>query len=636
LTGDAGEATERTPEDPRRDRTDAVPTTDAEARLRAVWGATSDALALSDPDGVVLAANPAYLELYGFAAAEVVGRPFSVIFPEGQRAWADARYRAVFADPAPPRGYETRVRRKDGTERDVEARAGFVVEGGRRVGLVSAVRDVTERVVAEAALRASEERFRAALGIETVGAIFFDAEGRITDANDAFLRMGGYAREDLAGGRLSWRALTPPEWMEPSERAFAELRATGRTAPYEKEYLRKDGSRRWGLFAATRLPGGDGFEFVVDVTGRRRVEDALGASEARFRTLVQRSADAIQLVAPDGTILYSSDSVEAVLGYRPEEVLGRSIAPYLHPDDRPGVAAWLAGVAAAPGAVATKRYRARHKDGSWAWLEATIANHLGTPAVNAVVGNVRNVTERVRAEAEREAFVDAAAHDLKTPLTSIRGQAQLLRRRLRRGQGVEPAELEPRLAAIEAAADRMAALVDEMMDAAHLAAGRALELRPAATDLVALAAAAAEEARRGGSGHAVRVAAEAPALVGAWDAARLERVLANLLSNAVKYGPAGSEVVVRVGRDEDAAGAWAVVAVRDEGVGIPAADLPRLFDRFHRAANVAGRTAGAGIGLAGARRIVEQHGGAIAVESVEGRGSTFTVRLPLAVAPGGG
>ena len=80
-------------------------------------------------------------------------------------------------------------------------------------------------------------------------------------------------------------------------------------------------------------------------------------------------------------------------------------------------------------------------------------------------------------------------------------------------------------------------------------------------------------------------------------------------------------------------GEWAVLAVRDRGIGIPAADLPRIFERYHRAANAAGQFAGTGIGLAGARQIVEQHGGAIAVESAEGAGSTFTVRLPLAPPP---
>jgi signal transduction histidine kinase len=110
---------------------------------------------------------------------------------------------------------------------------------------------------------------------------------------------------------------------------------------------------------------------------------------------------------------------------------------------------------------------------------------------------------------------------------------------------------------------------------------------------------------------------------------RLERVLENLLSNAIKYSPEGGSITVAIA-DEEIGGPWAVLTVRDQGLGIPAADLPRVFERFQRARNVEGRIGGTGIGLASARQIVEQHGGTIAAESAEGTGSTFTVRLPLA------
>jgi signal transduction histidine kinase len=107
-------------------------------------------------------------------------------------------------------------------------------------------------------------------------------------------------------------------------------------------------------------------------------------------------------------------------------------------------------------------------------------------------------------------------------------------------------------------------------------------------------------------------------------------VLDNLLANAVKYSPAGGAIEIWAGVDHDPAGGdWACLTVRDHGVGIPVTDLPQLFTRFYRGANVLGRFRGTGMGLAGARQILEQHGGTITVESAEGAGSTFTVRLPL-------
>jgi signal transduction histidine kinase len=189
--------------------------------------------------------------------------------------------------------------------------------------------------------------------------------------------------------------------------------------------------------------------------------------------------------------------------------------------------------------------------------------------------------------------------------------------------------MEESLDAIETAVAAATSLIEELLDVARLRAGQPLELRWGTVDLVALAAASAAEARTSHPGREAPVAAEVATLLGAWDEARLRRVQADLLGTAVKDSPEGGEVVVRVGQEEDAAGAWAVVAVQDRGVGIPASDLSRIFERFQRGGNVAA-IGGTGIGVAGAKQIVAQHGGTIAIVSVEGQGSTFTVRLPLA------
>jgi PAS domain S-box-containing protein len=156
-----------------------------------------------------------------------------------------------------------------------------------------------ERRVAErtAGLRESEERFRRALEIETVGVIFFNTDGAITEANDAFLGMCGFSREDVTANLVRWDRLTPPEWMAASERAIGELRVTGRTTPYEKEYLRKDGSRWWGLFAARRIGENESVEFVLDVTDRKAGEDRQKLLLAELDHRVKNTLAMVQSIA---------------------------------------------------------------------------------------------------------------------------------------------------------------------------------------------------------------------------------------------------------------------------------------------------------------------------------------------------
>jgi len=267
----------------------------------------------------------------------------------------------------------------------------------------------------------------------------------------------------------------------------------------------------------------------------------------------------------------------------------------------------------------------RRKGGRQIPVEAHVAAVTG-PTGTRSVWVVRDIATRRAAAAERRA---AAAHDLRNAMTVAQGQLQLLQRRL--GQGtLAPPGLETGLPRLGAALGRMGQVLDELLEVADPCAGPAPLLRPASTDLTRLAREAVAARRAATEGHRWVVDAPAP-VVGRWDAARLARVLDNLLANAVKYSPAGGTVRVTVTGETDAAGLWAVVAVADEGVGIPAADLPRVGTWGWRGGNVAGRIAGSGIGLAGARALVAAHGGTLAIDSTEGRGTTVTVRLPAEV-----
>jgi signal transduction histidine kinase len=225
----------------------------------------------------------------------------------------------------------------------------------------------------------------------------------------------------------------------------------------------------------------------------------------------------------------------------------------------------------------------------------------------------------------RNDFLIAASHDLKTPLSVILGYAQMLARdTVDAGSRVSEG-----LKSIERRARLMAAAVEEMADAGRVEAGDELLLRREMVDLAALATETVTEQQKMAPRHRILLEIEEALLAGFWDQARLSRVLVSLIGNAIKYSPDGGEIVVRLARDGNAA----LLSVEDTGMGIPGDDLPHIFDRFYRGANVMTATAGTGIGLSTARRIVERHGGTITATSIEGSGSTFVVRLPLAPEP---
>src|SRR5215210_3397613 len=219
--------------------------------------------------------SPTMAELMNFSSDQttVPGAQWQKsIVPEDRTLMSSALAPSIASDA--PFDLEFRIALKDGTLRWLYSRGAVSRDAsGKAVRMYGATIDVTERKRAEEKLRESEERLRRAIEIETVGVIFFKTDGSITDANDAFLRMSGYNREDLVEGLVRWDEMTPPEWMPHSLKAIEEFKSTGRTIPYEKEYVRKDGSRWHALFAATRLDEEEGVEFIIDITERKRAEE---------------------------------------------------------------------------------------------------------------------------------------------------------------------------------------------------------------------------------------------------------------------------------------------------------------------------------------------------------------------------
>ena len=242
---------------------------------------------------------------------------------------------------------------------------------------------------------------------------------------------------------------------------------------------------------------------------------------------------------------------------------------------------------------------------------------------------LEDVSELRRLQQIRTEFIDNLSHELRTPLTTVSLLAETLTREAEAAGDAVPPRMRDRIDKIEVETGHLVQMVNELLDLSRIESGGAL----GALEILDLGQVATESTERlrlfaDRQGVALRVDVGEPLPPVRGDAARLGQVIVNLLHNAVKFSPDGGDVVVAV---RGSAGE-VVVSIADHGVGIPAVAQPRIFERFYKVdrARVRGEAGGTGLGLAIARHIVEQHGGRIWVESVEGSGSTFSFALPIA------
>jgi signal transduction histidine kinase len=228
---------------------------------------------------------------------------------------------------------------------------------------------------------------------------------------------------------------------------------------------------------------------------------------------------------------------------------------------------------------------------------------------------------------EREAFLAAVSHDLKSPLTIVKGHADLLARYVRTTENPSPVRLADGLDRIASSSARLTTMVDDLVWLASLDMDQQIDVCRTPTDLVALTQRLAADFAGTTSRHRLSFVDCPEALIGWWDEKRIERVVANLLSNAIKYSPEGGDIDITITKLEREQ--IAELEVTDHGLGILAADLPHIFERFYRGSNVDELITGTGLGLSGVRQAVETHGGTVTATSVEDKGSTFCVRLPI-------
>lgn len=462
-------------------------------------------------------------------------------------------------------------------------------------------------------------------------------DGIITSWNAAAERLFGYKADEAIGQPVS--LIMPPEQEDDFPSIMSRLRRGERVEHYETVRQHKDGRRIEVSVTVSPVRDATGMlvgasDITRDISTRKRLERALAESEERLQLAAQVAGFGVYDDRGPGQVYWSPELL-ALFGFPPDTHPAEGAATALeriHPDDRE---AWLAALAAArdpagPGLMVAE-HRTLRPDGSVVWVaqqgRILFAGEGPERHRERAIGIVQDITARKQAEAEREAFVAALTHDLKNPLATVHGMAQLLQRRVERDGTVEPGRLTDGLTQVVSGTQRVVRMLNELLDVVRLRGGEALSLQPVPCDLVTLAREVLTQHQPQSEHHTLTLVSDVADVVGEWDKERLERVLGNLVGNAIKYSPQGGPVTVRVWREGEPP--TAVVSVEDQGLGIPVADLPYVFTYFRRGRNVPADVRGSGVGLASARQLVEQHGGTITVESEEGRGSRFTLRLPL-------
>jgi PAS domain S-box-containing protein len=357
--------------------------------IQQILAGAQEGIAVVDSDKRCLMWN-AYMEVHtGVPGSAVLGKHPWEVFPflgpreaeaEFDRALEGEAFEApdVFVE-APAPGHSGWYSRRFGPLRDA---------AGSIAGVIITARDVTER-------KQTEEKLSAFFDSNAIGVLFGDIHGNIHDANDEFLRIVGFDRDDLLAGRLRWLDITPPEFLPLDEAGFVEARAHGACKPYQKQYVRKDGSRVWVVvgFALLGERREQSIMFILDVSERKRAEEALAESEARFRAMVETAPIGIFLATPDGQTVYTNRADQQMTGLSAEEMMGPRWVQAIHPDDRDRVTAeWQACLRAGVAYAGAGRFL--RPDGQVVWWDITTVPVTVDGRLLGYLGTIEDKTQR--------------------------------------------------------------------------------------------------------------------------------------------------------------------------------------------------------------------------------------------------
>ena len=517
---------------------------------------------------------------------------------------------------------------------------------GRIVAAVVVFQDVTDRKQAEVALRQSEERFQAFMNNSPAASWITDADGRIVYLSQTYSSIFDFPKDNVIGKSVF--ELYPTEVAEQFLTNIQKVAQSNQVIEAIETAPRCDGTL--GDFLVYKFPIEDvsGQRLVggvaVDITERKRAEEALRQSEERYRYLAESIPQLVWTTNAQGVLLDVNQRWFDFTGLTLAQVRIEGWKTVVHPDDVPLLGEyWIA--AQRDGSLYQAEGRMRRADGVYRWhLHQAVPLKNESGQVIKWFGTATDIEEQKRLEQQRELllqqeqaareaaeqanrikdeFLAVLSHELRSPLNPILGWSRLLQ--TRKFDADKTAEA---LATIERNARLQAELIEDLLDVSRILRGKlSLNITPVA--LTSTIQAAMETVRLAAEAKSIQIYTQLAPQVSmvSGDASRLQQVVWNLLSNAIKFTPPGGRVDIRLER----IGSHAQITVSDTGKGIPVDFLPYVFDYFRQAdATTTRKFGGLGLGLAIVRHLVELHGGTVQADSAgEGQGATFIVKIPL-------
>ncbi len=628
---------------------------ESEELFRLAFHASPDAVNLNLlENGIYIDINEGFTRLTGYAREEVLGKSSLEIGiwrnPEDRARLVDGLRRAGFIE-----NFEAEFRRKNGAIGVGLMSARVLTIAGHAV-ILSITRDITERKLTERLLVETEEKYRALFDISSLAILIRDRQGTITLANPAAARLLGAARpDDLVG--IPYLDLVHPEDRDLSRiRIESAFRIAEDPATAGDELLRHLAPRRHRMLTlagktilvestgvAFRHGGQDFIQGLFrDVTAEVKAEEALRESEARFRTAFENASVGITLVDLEGTYLEVNRAMAAMIGYEPQDLVGKKVADFVFPEDLERRAEFVRALAEGRLAAGEQERRFIHRDGSLVWVNIWASlQRDGRGRPQYFISLVQDITARKKAAEEKSrlesqllqaqkmeaigVLAGGIAHDFNNILSAIIGFTELAL--LSEGQAGDY------LREVLKAAKRAKDLVKQILSFSRQGVEERLPVH------VGRAAKEVVNFLRAGipSTIEIRLRGEhTPATVLA-SSVELHQILMNLCTNAVHaIGENAGRIEIEVepiavgaGREAEPSeldpGRYVRIAVRDSGQGIPAPIRDRIFDPYFTTKE---KGVGTGLGLAVVHGIVKKLNGAVRMESEVGRGSLFEIWLP--------